>query len=75
MGEWKAKKEGTRKYAEDMQEFMKNVNIRFVKVKAHSGIPGNELADALAKYEVGVSMTSAQKKMMQATGLYKGGTE
>lgn len=75
MGEWKAKKEGTRKYAEDMQEFMKNVNIRFVKVKAHSGIPGNELADALAKYEVGVSMTSAQKKMVQEAGLYKGGTE
>jgi RNase H. len=29
--------------------------VKFVHVNAHTGIPGNEAADAMAKEEVGLS--------------------
>lgn len=33
-----------------MQKYMRNIEIQFVKVKAHSGNEYNDLADRLAKY-------------------------
>lgn len=46
---WKANLEFTKKYALFSQEIMKDVNINFEKVKAHSGIKYNEEVDKLAK--------------------------
>ncbi|MCT4596104.1 MAG: ribonuclease H family protein [Anaeromicrobium sp.] len=48
-GTWKRKNDYTKKYYEYMVEKMKQVNITFVKVKAHSGDVYNEIADKLAK--------------------------
>ena len=54
-GNWKCKKEETAAYRDAMQEIIaKGLAIRFLKVKAHSGIPGNEFADSLAKKAVGI---------------------
>ena len=47
--EWKANLKLTRKYSTYSQEIMKDVNIIFSKVKAHSGIEYNEQVDKLAK--------------------------
>ena len=47
--QWKANKKLTQSYVEFMQEKMKQIDIEFVKVPAHSGISYNEEADALAK--------------------------
>ncbi|MEG0249822.1 MAG: ribonuclease H family protein [Peptostreptococcus sp.] len=51
-GDWKANKIGTKKYKEFCDEMKKNVNISFQKVKAHSGVEYNELADKLAKESI-----------------------
>lgn len=48
-GEWKATKPGTISYKKYYDEIQKNVMIRFVKVKSHSGNEYNDLADKLAK--------------------------
>ena len=56
-GGWKCRKEETAAYRDAMQEIIaKGLAIRFVKVRAHSGIPGNELADSLAKSAVGIGI-------------------
>ena len=56
-GAWKANKPGTKAYATFMKNAMKEfqMDIRFHKVAAHTGIPGNERADRLAKAAVGIS--------------------
>ncbi|MDY2734423.1 RNase H family protein [Intestinibacter sp.] len=46
---WRANKVGTKKYVEFIEEFKKYIDIKFVKVKAHSGNVYNEEADKLAK--------------------------
>lgn len=53
-GKWKRNINATIQYHEIMQTFMKDIHITFVKVKGHSGIPGNERADKLAKKAVGI---------------------
>lgn len=48
-GEWKANKEGTIKYKDFYNKIKKKLNVRFVKVAAHSGNKYNDIADELAK--------------------------
>ncbi len=48
-GKWKANLEFTQKYSIYSKEIMKDINIIFKKVKAHSGIQYNEEVDKLAK--------------------------
>ena len=53
-GEWKTNKEGTMRYKE-YYDFVKNkVDVRFVKVKGHSGDKYNDMADRLAKEALGI---------------------
>ncbi|WP_333861491.1 ribonuclease H family protein [Clostridium sp.] len=52
---WKANKMLTKDYKEFMQKYMKKIDIKFKKVKAHSGEDKyNDMADLLAKRAVGV---------------------
>jgi viroplasmin and RNaseH domain-containing protein len=46
---WEAKQEGTKKYKQYYEQAAKQVEVIFVKVKAHSGDKYNEQADQLAK--------------------------
>lgn len=48
-GEWRSKTELTQKYAKAMQDWGKQIFIRFTKVMAHTNVKYNELADKLAK--------------------------
>lgn len=53
-GEWQTNKSGTIKYAAFYKEASKKLTVRFVKVKGHSGVKYNELADKLAKSALGI---------------------
>lgn len=53
-GSWQAKNTFTQTYRDQMRILMQQIAIKFVKVKGHSGIYGNELADKLAKQSVGI---------------------
>lgn len=51
---WDAKQNGTKKYKAYFDNIASQLDIRFVKVKAHSGDPYNEQADRLAKDALGI---------------------
>lgn len=48
-GSWRTNKMLTHDYREIMLQLSKEINIQFVKVKAHAGTTYNEIADRLAK--------------------------
>lgn len=52
-GIWKANKKGTQNYRDFIKASRAQIDIRFHKVKAHSGVHYNEIADRLAKDAVG----------------------
>ena len=54
VGEWKRNKKGTIEYYNYITSVRDSINIRFVKVRGHSGVEGNEEADKLAKRAVGL---------------------
>lgn len=47
--EWQAKKTGTIAYKRYFESIKNDVNVKFIKVKSHSGDEFNDLADKLAK--------------------------
>ena len=53
-GRWKTNKDGTAEYKRIYDELSKQVSVKFVKVKSHSGDKYNDMADRLAKDAVGV---------------------
>ncbi|MGL4913924.1 MAG: viroplasmin family protein [Romboutsia sp.] len=54
IGAWKTNKEGTKKYKEFYDGIKKDLNVEFIKVKAHSGNKYNDEADKLAKSAIGI---------------------
>lgn len=54
LGLWKRNKKGTIAYYDYIQSVKGKIELRFVKVKGHSGVEGNEEADLLAKKAVGI---------------------
>lgn len=53
-GVWKTNKEGTIDYKKYYDNIKKDLNVKFVKVKAHTGDKYNEEADKLAKRAIGL---------------------
>lgn len=53
-GEWKATKTVTQRYREFYNKIKTQLDVRFVKVKGHSGNENNDRADRLAKSALGI---------------------
>ena len=53
-GVWKCNKQGTKFYKQEYDRLSKDVTIKFVHVKAHTGNEWNELADTLCGQACGV---------------------
>ena len=51
---WKTNKKISMFYVEEYDGLKDKLKVNFVHVKAHTGIPGNEAADRMAKAEVGI---------------------
>lgn len=51
---WKRNKKGTVEYSKFVASVRNQIQLKFVHVKAHTGIPGNEEADKMAKEAVGI---------------------
>ena len=51
---WKAESYCAVKYLEYMENYRKKIDIKFIKVAAHTGVEYNELADTLAKKALGI---------------------
>lgn len=49
LGNWRTNKPVSMDYAETFKKLAPKIDIQFVKVKAHSGVEFNEMADQLAK--------------------------
>lgn len=47
--EWRANKSVSKDYVAFFDRFKENIDVKFVKVKAHTGVEMNEMADQLAK--------------------------
>ncbi|WP_231109776.1 RNase H family protein [Thermosipho melanesiensis] len=60
VGEWKAKTELTKMYKEKVLEYGKYINIKFEKVRAHTGDKYNEQADKLAKYAIKTNSSNVE---------------
>lgn len=70
-GEWKGKTELTRKYADAMRRWEKQIQVKFVKVPAHSHVKYNELADQTAKKGLTVFEGIPGVKKLEDMTLYK----
>lgn len=50
-GEWIATKPVTQEYKRKFDSLNQQIKVRFKKVKAHSGVRGNEMADSLSRFK------------------------
>ena len=55
LGTWKRNNKITAEYNEFMQNKMKQIKVKFKKIKGHSGHKYNDLADKLAKEALGIN--------------------
>lgn len=62
---WSANEIGSKRYKAFIKNPERKVVIDFKKVKGHTGIPGNEMADSLAKEAVGIEMTKKKKAALE----------
>ncbi len=70
-GAWKSKTDLTQKYAQAMRKWSANVDIRFVKVTAHTNVYYNEMADQLAKEALpGLKGVPAVRKLSEMEPIY-----
>lgn len=53
-GEWRANKSGTIAYKKQYDWIKERLDVKFIKVKGHSGNKYNDMADRLAKNAVGI---------------------
>ena len=53
-GDWKTNKKGTAEYKKYFDSIRDRLKVHFAKVRSHTGIPGNEEADRIAKKAVGL---------------------
>ena len=53
-GAWRTNKEGTSQYKAYYDSVKSQIDIRFIKVKGHSGDVNNDRADLLAKSALGI---------------------
>ena len=53
-GEWKTTKTVTKRYKEFYDKIKTQLDVRFIKVKGHSGDVNNDRADAIAKAALGI---------------------
>lgn len=70
-GEWKAKKEGTKKYKNYYDSIKLLLNVNFIKVKAHSGNEFNDMADSLAREAINKSNDNKFEISNEAKIFYK----
>ena len=64
-GKWEAKTPLARYYRQTMDLMQDFVTVHFVKVKGHTGITGNEIADYLAKESVGAQLRKKDIALLQ----------
>lgn len=57
-GEWKANKSAPKDYVAKFKELNKQIDVEFVKVKAHTGVLFNEMADDLAKEAIKLELSA-----------------
>lgn len=60
-GEWRANKIGTKAYRAFYQRIQTQLQVRFIKVKGHSGDQYNDVADQLAKSALDIGKQSKSK--------------
>ena len=65
-GTWKRNKLGTILYYEYIKSIKDKIKINFIKVDAHTGIAGNEIADLLAKVSVKLIKKKEAKEKIKA---------
>lgn len=65
LGLWKRNSEFARDYYDKMQYLMSNgLDIKFIQTNSHQGDLYNEIADDLAKFNIGVDSTNVVKKLL-----------
>lgn len=58
---WKAKNNYTKAYKDFITNACKKIKITFKKITSHTGVIGNEIADIMAKFAVGIALDNKQK--------------